>query len=46
MNSFGSAAFSYRVDARKHGYGTYSVDASATMAGFDPGNNSKTFEVR
>lgn len=45
-NSLGNAAFSYRVDARKHGYGTYTVDASATMASFDPGSNSTTFEVR
>ena len=45
-SSFGSAAFSYRVDARKHGYGSYTVDASAAMAGFDPGSNSTTFEVR
>jgi subtilisin family serine protease len=44
-NSFGNAAFGYRVDARKHGYGTYTINAAATMTGFDPGSASTTFEV-
>jgi len=44
-DSFGNAGFSYRVDARNHGYGTYTVDASAVLAPFGSDIASTTFEV-
>ena len=44
-NSLGNASFSYRVDARNHGYGTYTVDASGAMPPFGSDAASTTFEV-
>ena len=44
-NSLGNAGFSYRVDARNHGYGTYTVDASGVMPLFGSDTASTTFEV-
>jgi hypothetical protein len=45
-NSLGDAGFSYRTNGKNHGYGEYTVEASATMAGFtDSGTASTTFTV-
>lgn len=42
----GEATFSYRVNAKKDGSGTYTVDATASLTGYTPGSGSTTFTVQ
>ena len=45
-DSSGEAACTYKVNAKRDGIGTYTVNADASMAGYDPGSNSTIFEVK
>ena len=42
----GQVTFTYRVNAYRDGTGTYTVDATASKAGYTSGNGSTTFEVQ
>ncbi len=41
----GQAVFTYRVNANRDGYGTYTVEATASKAGYTSGSGSTTFTV-
>ncbi len=41
----GVAKFQYKVNSRRDGVGTYTLDATASKAGFNSGSGSTTFEV-
>ncbi len=42
----GQVTFTHRVNAPRDGYGTYTVDATATLDGYNPGSGSTTFTVQ
>ncbi len=42
----GQVTFTYRVNAYRDGTGTYTVDATASKAGYTSGNGNTTFEVQ
>ena len=44
-NGSGVAGFTYKVNPKKDGEGTYSVVATASKDGFESGSGSTTFEV-
>ncbi|MFH0794630.1 MAG: S8 family serine peptidase [bacterium] len=44
-NSNGDAVFGYRVNASRDGVGTYTVNATASKAGYTSGSGSTTFNV-
>jgi len=44
-DSSGQTAFSFRVTPNKEGFGTYYVDATATLSGYTSGSGSTTFLV-
>ncbi|NMD30127.1 MAG: hypothetical protein GYA80_00250, partial [Chloroflexi bacterium] len=44
-NTSGVASFSYKVTTNKHGTGTYSLSATATMDGYTAGTGTATFLV-
>ena len=41
----GVATFTYKINSKRDGVGTYTVDATASKDGFVSGSGSKTFEV-
>ena len=41
----GVATFTYKVNKKRDGIGTYTVDAAASVDGFDSGAGSTAFEV-
>ena len=41
----GVATFKYKINSKRDGVGTYTVDATASKDGFESGSGSKTFEV-
>ena len=44
-NSAGITTFKYKVNSKRSGVGTYTIDATATKNGYDSGSGSNTFEV-
>ncbi len=42
----GSVSFSFKVNTGLYGVGTYTIDATATMDGYDPGSASGSFIVQ
>ena len=44
-NAEGVAKFTYKVNSKRDGVGTYTVNANASKAGFNPGSGSTTFQV-
>jgi subtilisin family serine protease len=42
----GTAIFTYKVNAKKDGSGTYTVEATASKAGYNSGSGTTTFEVQ
>jgi hypothetical protein len=41
----GQVTFRFRVFTGRYGVGTYTVDATATKAGYESGSGSTTFQV-
>lgn len=44
-NSSGVASCKYKVNAKRDGTGTYTVDATASKSGYSSGSSSTTFTV-
>lgn len=44
-NSSGKATFTYKVNSKRDGKGTYTVDATASKTGYTSGSGSTTFQV-
>ena len=44
-NNDGVAKFRFKVNSKRHGVGTYTVDATASKDGFESGSGSTTFKV-
>ena len=44
-NGNGVATITHKVNSKRDGVGTYTVDATASKNGSDPGSGSTTFEV-
>ena len=45
-DALGSAVFTYDINGRKDGFGTYQVTATVTLPGYSPGTANISFEVR
>ena len=44
-DALGSAVFTYDINGRKDGFGTYQVTATVTLPGYSPGTANISFEV-